>query len=461
MLMPILPPSFAELLAWLRPCFTAPTFATFTALCCGFLAQTGRRTVTGMLLGARLSQVWSHHRAHRFFSRACWSADQLGLHLTDLIVRLLINPDAPIPVAVDDTLLRRRGRKIHGAAWHHDPLAAGRQRTAWGHCWVVAGILVDLPFVPHRAMCLPVLARLWRPKTPASKPALARELVDLLADRFGDRRLHLVGDAGYATRAFAGLDPRRVTVTVRPRGDAALYELPPPRTGRPGRPRVKGARLGSIAELADDPATSWQPATVTRYGQHTTVDLASRTCLWYGTFGRQPVRLVLVRERPAARCYDLALITTDLHATDAELVERYAARWNIEVTFEDARQLTGAGEARNRTRRAVERTIPFELVCFSLAIAWYAHAGQPAADLARHRTLAPWYTAKHAVSVADMLAALRRTSSPPNIGRLGSSPPLPHKPWRSRQPGPPPDYERRKPRCCVVGLGGLEPGTSS
>jgi DDE superfamily endonuclease len=129
--MPILPPSFAELLAWLRPCFTAPTFATFTALCYGFLAQTGRRTVTGMLLGARLSQVWSHHRAHRCFSRACWSADQLGLHLTDLIVRLLIHPDAPIPVAVDDTLMRRHGRKIHGAAWHHDPLAAGRQRTAW------------------------------------------------------------------------------------------------------------------------------------------------------------------------------------------------------------------------------------------------------------------------------------------------------------------------------------------
>jgi len=69
-LMPILPSSLAELLAWFRPCFTTPTFPTFAALCCGFLAQTGRRTVTGMLLGARLSQVWSHHRAHRFFSRA-------------------------------------------------------------------------------------------------------------------------------------------------------------------------------------------------------------------------------------------------------------------------------------------------------------------------------------------------------------------------------------------------------
>jgi hypothetical protein len=164
-----------------------------------------------------------------------------------------------------------------------------------------------------------------------------------------------------------------------------------------------------MAELADDPATRWQPATVTRYGQTTTVDLTSRRCLWYGTFGRQPVRLVLVRERPTARCYDLALITTDLDTTPAELIERYAARWNIEVTFEDAHQLTGAGEARNRTRRAVERTIPFELICFSLAIVWYAQAGQPAADLARHRALAPWYVSKRTVSTADMLAAFRRT----------------------------------------------------
>jgi hypothetical protein len=409
MLMPILPPSLAGLLAWFQPCFTTPTLATFTALCCGFLAQTGQRTVTGMLTGARLSQTWSHHRAHRFFSRARWSADHLGLLLADLIVGLLVDPDAAIGVAVDDTLMRRSGRRVYGAAWHHDPLAVGRRRTAWGNCWVVVGILVDLPFMPHRAVCLPVLARLWRPKTPASKPVLARELVEVLADRFAGRRLHLVGDAGYATRALAGLDPRRVTVTVRPRGDAALYEPPPPRTGRPGRPRVKGARLGSMAELADDPTTSWQPATLTRYGKTTTVNLTSRLCLWYGTFGRQPVRLVVVRERPTARCYDLALITTDLDATDAELVERYATRWNIEVTFEDARQLTGAGEARNRTRRAVERTIPFELVCFSLAIVWYTQAGQPGADLARHRTLAPWYSSKRAVSVADMLAAFRRT----------------------------------------------------
>jgi hypothetical protein len=56
----------------------------------------------------------------------------------------------------------------------------------------------------------------------------------------------------------------------------------------------------------------------------------------------------------------------------------------------------------------VERVVPFGLVCLSLAICWYARHGQPAQDLAAHRARAPWYRTKRAVSVADMLAALRR-----------------------------------------------------
>jgi DDE superfamily endonuclease len=143
-----LPPSVTGLLAWFAPCFTAPTFQTFTALACGFLAQTGPRTVTGMLLGARLSRVWSHDRAHSFFARAHWSADQLGLGLVDLLARVLLDQDAPLRVVVDDTLMRRSGRKVFGASWHHDPLAAGRRRVAWGNNWVVLGVLVACRLCP-------------------------------------------------------------------------------------------------------------------------------------------------------------------------------------------------------------------------------------------------------------------------------------------------------------------------
>jgi hypothetical protein len=46
--------------------FTAPSFRTFCRLACGFLAQSGKRTVCGMLSGAGLSRSWSHDQAHSF-----------------------------------------------------------------------------------------------------------------------------------------------------------------------------------------------------------------------------------------------------------------------------------------------------------------------------------------------------------------------------------------------------------
>jgi cytochrome c-type biogenesis protein CcmH/NrfG len=117
---------------------------------------------------------------------------------------------------------------------------------------------------------------------------------------------------------------------------------------------------------------------------------------------------VLSRPLGAPDGYQLALVTTDLAATPAAIIERYADRWSEEQAFLDARHLAGVGQARTRTKRSVQRLVPFGLCCLSLAICWYAHHGQPAQDLTAHRARAPWYRHKHTVSVADMLAALRR-----------------------------------------------------
>jgi DDE superfamily endonuclease len=67
------------LLGAFEGCFTRPTFAVFQAMVVGLVAQTGRRTVRGMLTAAGLAQTWSHDRAHRFFSQARWQIDQIGL----------------------------------------------------------------------------------------------------------------------------------------------------------------------------------------------------------------------------------------------------------------------------------------------------------------------------------------------------------------------------------------------
>ncbi len=113
------PASLLTLLASFAPLFTTPSFRTFCGLACGFLAQSGRRTVCGVLGGAGLSRSWSHDRAHWFFSRARWNPDDLGLAVARLVVALLVPAGEAVVVAIDDTLFKRRGKKVWAASWFH------------------------------------------------------------------------------------------------------------------------------------------------------------------------------------------------------------------------------------------------------------------------------------------------------------------------------------------------------
>lgn len=413
------PSSLNELLLLFAPCFSRPTFQIFRALVVGQISQTSLRTVTGMLVGCRLSAVWHHARAHRFFGNARWSPDELGLWLAALIVERFCERGAPVLVAVDDTLLHRLGRKIHACFWHHDATANSREAAvAWGNNWVVVGICVRLRFL-ERTVCLPVLFRLWQPRREQfakqdkpdperpGKPQLAREMVDLLAARLPGRQLDVVGDAAYATEAWRGLEDR-ITITSRLRSNAALYARTPPRTGKRGRPRKWGARLPSLAVIALDPATQWAEQVVRRYGKTEALKLAVIDCLWEPLGPQTPVRVILVADERKPCGYQLALITTDLTATAGQIVERYADRWPIEVAFEEGKELFGVGDARNRTEKAVQRTVPFQFLTMTLTTIWYALHGHHPGDVDEHRKRAPWYLTKTTPSFADMLAKLRR-----------------------------------------------------
>jgi hypothetical protein len=404
-----IPGSLADLLVAFRSCFTAPTFNTFSALVVGLIGQTRRRTVCGMLLGVGLQRCWHHARVHRFFATARWCADQVGLALLDLIVERLLPKGSPITVVVDDTLFKRSGRKVFGVFWHHDGAAKGPKPIGFGNCWVVAGIVVDLPFLA-RPVCLPVLARLWRPRH-TGKIAFAREMAEAIAARHPDRTVHTVGDAAYVGEQLRGLHPQ-ITWMSRLKVTSVLHDLAPARTGQSGRPRTKGARLGTPADLA---ATAiWRTTRVRRYGRTDTVQVTEIVCLWYGSFHRRTVRVVLVRDnKPRTtdrddRGYGLPLVTTDLTAPAEDLVTRYASRWCIEVAFSDARQILGVGQARNRTHTAVHRTVPFGLICLSLVTLWYTAAGHAPTDVADRRSRARWYTTKTEPSFEDMTIKLRR-----------------------------------------------------
>ena len=398
-----LPGTLSGVLGVFRSCFTKPTFAVFTALVAGLFAQPVSRTVCGMLTGAGLAQFWHHCRAHRFFSAARWCPRQVGLLLAELIVTSLLPAGAPITVVVDDTVFRRRGKKVHGVGWWHDGSAAGQTKLGFGNTWVVVAIIVTLPFV-SRPVALPVLATL-AVKGGQSKPELARELVDLIAERFGDREVHIVGDAAYGCGAFIGLG-EGMSMTTRAKATAVFYHPAPPRTGKRGRPRLKGDRIGTPAEIAT--SATWRTVTVSRYGRSSTVAVAEQTCLWYGTWRTDTVRVVLVRDTTTSTGYDIALVTTDLAASPEQIITRYAARWSVEVIFFDAKNILGVGQARNRTRKAVERTVPFGLFCHSILVIWYALHGHDNTDVTHRHTQAPWYRSKTEPATLDMLTTVRR-----------------------------------------------------
>jgi DDE superfamily endonuclease len=151
-----------------------------------------------MLAGVGLSRAWSHDRAHFFFARARWNADDLGLAVARLVVTLLVPAGEPVTVAIDDTLFRRRGKKVWAASWFHDGSAPGPATTGYGDNWVIAAVVVRLPAV-RRPVAIPVLAKLVIKDTnSASRLWLGRRMAPMIAGALSGRHIRVVADSAFA-----------------------------------------------------------------------------------------------------------------------------------------------------------------------------------------------------------------------------------------------------------------------
>jgi hypothetical protein len=394
------PATWRALLEELAPAFRRrSTHALFMALACGMILAS-RRTVVAMAAAAGMAGQF--RRACWFFSGAVWDIDALGLAVARLIVKYLIANADPVTVAAGGTFFRRWGRKVAQARWAYDGSAQGGKKIASGNTWVIAAIVAGLPWCSSPA-ALPVLFRLWRGKGTASQVDLAAGMLTTLTAAFPGRQIHGAGDAAFHGEA---LICEGATWTTRLPANAVLYGPKPAPAGKRGRPRTKGARLGTPAQIAA--GASWQAVTVRTYGKTRTVQAAVTGALWHGSFKDTPGRLVLVRDPGSGKPYDLALFTLDTAATAAGIIERYSWRWPIEPSSATGKQILGAGDACNRLEAAVERTVPFGFLVQSLLICWYARFGCDPADVGLRRLLCPWYYAKHEPAAADMLARLRR-----------------------------------------------------
>lgn len=424
----MLDPSIAALCAifdTLRPAFTRPTFVIFVQVAMGWILTPGRHGVAAALVAAGVSGRRHHSCFHRLFSLARWEPDELGRWLFERAVRAL-PAKAPIPMALDDTLTSSKGPKVFGLGSHLDAVRSTKRHRifAFGHVWVVLAVLVRLPCC-RRPWALPVLFRLYRTKRECArsghryrkKTELARELLDVLAGWVGGRRCEVAADSAYCNDTVTRKLARNLVVFGRMRPDAVLTAEPPAPGERrkAGRPRVRGDRLPTPRELARSSDTVWSEVEVTLYRVARTICHAELVAQWYRACGTRLLKIVVV---PVARGNDEVQVffCTDPKVSADYLLERYASRWAIEVTFRDLKQLLGFADSQARTRRAVERTAPFVGLLFTLIVLWYAEAG--------HRSrfdvwpLRPWYRTKTDPSFEDMLWAARRAVADMGVADL-------------------------------------------
>jgi len=206
-----------------------------------------------------------------------------------------------------------------------------------------------------------------------------------------------------------------MSITTRARSNAVFHHPTPAASGKRGRPRLRGERIGTPNDIANHATknNTWVDTLINRYGTTMTARTTEITGLWFGVWRTDPVRVILVkdshRKATTTKSYDIAIVTTDMTATAAEIVARYASRWSIEVCFHDGKNITGVGETQNRVEKAVQRSVPFTFMAQTITVLWYTINANPETQIAERRRNAPWYTTKTDPSTTDMLYALRDT----------------------------------------------------
>lgn len=414
-----LPPIMLHALAPFAPRFSRRVWRHALALVVGALLAPGRRTVAASLRALGLARELRFERYHRVLNRATWSGMAVSRVLLGLLVTAFV-PTGPLVVGIDESLERRRGAKIAAKGIYRDAVRSSRSHfvKASGLRWVCLMLLAPIPWA-GRVWALPFLTALApserydrdHHRRHKALPDWARQLLRAVRRWQPDRIIVAVADSTYAAiellaacRSWAN----PVTVVTRFRLDAALYApAPPRRRGQVGRPRRKGARLPTLAHVAADPATVWTRVTIAAwYGQgERTVELVSATAVWYhGGLPPVPLRWVLIRD-PRGQFPTQALLCTDLETAPEQVLAWFILRWQLEVTWEEARRHLGMETQRQWSELAIRRTTPALLGLFS-TVALVTHQRQQDRPTERIRGAA-WYP-KPRPTFADALASVRR-----------------------------------------------------
>lgn len=412
--------SLLDILQAVRIVLTKPSFDNMLVVVLGWVLTQGPHAVTEALVMTGVAGRRHHEAFHRFFSRARWEPDEMGLWIFRRLLPFV--GDGAVQVAIDDTLAPKKGPHVFGIASHVDAVRSTRKHRAFcfGHCWVVLAVVVRVPF-SKRTWALPVLFRLYRGKKEttahdaeyAKKTELAQELLQVFISWVGDQRIELALDSGFCNATvLRDLQPS-VVVFGAMRADAVLTAEPESRPqGAKGRPRLRGATLPKPVQVANDASIPWQTAKAFLYGKTVKVQFKTFCAQWYRVCGGRLLRVVIVLTAHGQVPFRV-FFCTDSSFDVVRILEGYSGRWGIEVFFRDAKQWLGFADSAARLEHAVRRVAPLVGLLYTVLVVWFLeHHGR---TFTASPPLRPWYPHKSGLSFADILRQARGAIATANI----------------------------------------------
>jgi hypothetical protein len=355
----------------------------------------GRHTISRMLgaLG-RTACDWSAD--YKIFSRSRWDVGRLFDPVIDEYLKRYRS--GPVKVALDDTKLKKTGKKIASAFWQRDPLSPPfHVNLVYGLRFLQAALLFphyhegDFPAraMPIRFQEAPVVKK---PGKRASKEdreqyeklkkqenlstqalQLIRDLRAALDRRGGAERLLLIiADGSFANQTIFRAVLDRTQIVARCRKDAKLCFAAPA-----GARRKYDSQTFTPEQVRQQSDRAWQRVQIYLGGKRRFVKYKQvHDVLWRRGSGSQPRRLILLAPVP----YKLSthsrsnyrqpayFLSTDLTTPVKELIEGCFDRWQIEVNHRDEKDLLGVGQAQVRNPQSVPRHPAFAVASYSLLL---------------------------------------------------------------------------------------------
>ncbi len=355
----------------------------------------GSHTITGLLnTCGHQFQDWSAD--YRLYERDRITAEQLFAPVRRWLCE---NQKGPVVIAMDDTHLRKTGRKIYGAKYTRDPMSppfhmnfirAQRFLQTAMACTAGNG---QARMIPVDWIHAPTPVKPSAKESPQTQEDFIRAARKARISLVGVQRLQYlrtwldnncakerplwaVVDGSFTNGTVLKALPENTTLVGRIRCDAKLYHLPE-QNGLKGRHRSYGEKAPTPEQARQDDKIPWQQVCVFYGGVTRELRVKQLTPVRWRTAGeKQSLQLVVIAPTP----YRLSkhskllyrkpayLVCTNPNAAITEVVQHYLWRWDIEVNHRDEKTLLGVGEAQVRTPQAVQNVTGCAVAAYAMLL---------------------------------------------------------------------------------------------